>query len=101
MKPWPGLARTCHRRSQNDGGRSPETVTCGCHQRAEPDAHALHFQVHDREAARGHQLFELLSQLQGQGHGLETLTGRDALGFAPTLTHSPRPRRLLESLDSP
>lgn len=74
--------------SRTREGNPQRPVTCCCHQRAEPDAHALHFQIHDREAALGHQLFELLSQLQGQGHNEEVPPGMASPVFAPTLTHS-------------
>jgi hypothetical protein len=43
-----------------------EVITCCCHQRAKPHTHALDFQIHDSEATGRHQLFQLLSQLQGK-----------------------------------
>lgn len=54
-----------------EDNRGEWLVTCCCRQGAEPNAHTLHFQVHDGEAARRHQLLQLLSQLRGHGQSDE------------------------------
>lgn len=72
----------------SEGSPRGPAVTCCCHQRAEANAHTLHFQIHDSEAACRHQLFELLSQLQGQGWSEEVPTGRASRVLPPPLTHS-------------
>lgn len=61
--------------SEQHQGAPRRPLTCRRHQRAEPHARALNLQIHDREAAHGHQLLQLFSQLQGKGQNERTLQG--------------------------
>lgn len=84
----PGLRQTQHWCSQNSEGEPRRLVTCRGSQGAEPHARALHLQIHDREATRGHQLLQLFSQLQGKGQNEHTPARRESSVSGPALVRS-------------
>lgn len=75
--------------SNNTKGAPRRPLTCRRHQRAEPHTRALNLQIHDREAAHGHQLLQLFSQLQGKGQNECTVARRAPVSPCPL---SPDPR---------